>query len=178
MNDVQNILAKKYAKAFVNLFSNHINDDIAERIRVLASYLYEHRRALMYVQITKLDGDATRKKFDTLFTSLGVDHIFVSLIDMLLVDRRIFLLPRIMNFIYLFYLEKHSIMDFTIESPIDLEDTELMVIKNFLEEQTGKHIRCRLIRNANLIAGIRVYSDTLYFEHSIRKYLRMLGTTT
>ncbi len=178
MSDSQDILAKKYAKAFINLFSNQINDDIAERVRALASYLYEHRRALLYVQITKLDGDATRKKFDTLFTSSGVDHIFASLIDMLLVDRRIFLLPRIMNFIYLFYLEKHSIMDFTIESAVDLDNQELMVIKKFLEDQTGKHIRYRLIRNANLIAGIRVYSDTLYFEQSIRKYLRILGTTT
>ncbi|MBA2307603.1 F0F1 ATP synthase subunit delta [Candidatus Dependentiae bacterium] len=178
MNDKYDILAKKYAKAFINLYSDTITEELAERIHLLGRYFHEHRRALLYVQITKLDGDATRKRFDTLFMSAGVDHMFASLIDMLLGDRRIFLLPRIMNFIYIFYLEKRSIIHFTIESAMDLDDQELAIVKNFLEEQTGKQVRYRVKRNPGLIAGIKMYSDTLYFEHSIRKYLRILSTTT
>lgn len=177
MNDIQDALARKYAQAFVHLNFAHMNDALADRIYALSRYFDKHRRALFYVQLTTLDGDATKKNFDELFNSSGVDHLFGSLIDLLLLHRRIALLPRIMSFIYYFYLQKQGIMEFTIESPLDLTESELSQLHAFLEEKTGKRIRYYVRKNPDLIAGIKLYSSTLGFERSIRQYLRLLSTS-
>ncbi|MBA3751488.1 F0F1 ATP synthase subunit delta [Candidatus Dependentiae bacterium] len=177
MNVAHELLAKKYAKAFINLFSDHISDEVADRIYTLSRYLVEHRRALFYVQLTKLDGDATKKNFDDLFMRFGVDHIFSPLIDMLLEAKRIFLIPRIMYYIYHLYLEKRNSMFFTIESSVPLTDDELSVLRTFLENKTGKNILYHVKLNPDLIAGVKMYSNTRYFEQSIRNYVRTLSTT-
>lgn len=104
-----------------------------------------------------------------------MDSLFEPIIDLLLKDKRIFLLPRVIYHVCRLYLEKNNIMHFTVESPIVLHADEMSVLQDFLARKTGKKILFSVKRNKDLIAGLRVYSDTYGFEHSIRKQLRALG---
>jgi len=175
MDIQQNKLAKKYARAFINLWGDKLSVELVERLQIVSDYLHKQREALFFVQVSSLDGDVTKNNFQSLLESFSVDALFGPLIELLIVDKRIFLLPRVINYICTLYLEKNNIMHFTVESPIILHADELSVLKDFLAKRTGKHILFSLKKNKQLIAGIKVYSDTIGFEHSVRKNLRALS---
>lgn len=178
MNIFYDKLSKKYARAFVNLFADKLDVALAQRIEGLSLYLHKHRSALFYVQLTALDDANTKQNFESLLAYFKVDIIIQSLIDLLLEHKRLFLLPRILHHVYELYLEKVNIMSFEIESAIYLHEPELVQLKTFLEHKTGKNILYRIKQNKDLIAGLKIYSNTLGFEHSIRKQLRSLSTMT
>ena len=67
-----------------------------------------------------------------------------------------------------------NIMHFTIESTVNLSREELVPLKLFLAKKTGKSIIFHTEIKPELIAGIKAYSETLGFEHSIRKRLQAL----
>ncbi len=176
MDIQQEKLAKKYAKAFINLYGHKLNIELVERLQIVSDYLHKQREALFYVQLSVLDGATTKRNFEELLKSFSVDDLFGSLIELLLVDKRIFLLPRVIHYICTLYLEKNNIMHFTVESPIVLHADEMTVLKLFLAKHTGKTILFSVKKNPKLIAGLKVYSETFGFEHSVRKQLRALST--
>lgn len=175
MDIQQDMLAKKYAKAFINLYGDKLNVELVERLLIVSDYLQKQRDALFYVQLSALDGALTKKNFEDLLRSFSVDALFGSLIELLLVDKRIFLFPRVLRHICTLYLEKNNIMRFTVESPIVLHADEMSILKDFLAKRTGKTILFTVKKNKWLIAGLKVYSDTLGFEHSVRRQLRALS---
>lgn len=178
MDIQQEKLAKKYAKAFVNLYAARLNVELVERLQIVSDYLHRQREALFYVQLSALDGDTTKKNFEELLKQFSIDSLFNPLIELLLRDKRIFLLSRVIHYICVIYLEKNNIMHFTVESPVNLNAEDLTTLKSFLSRQTGKTILFSIKKNKNLIAGIKAYSDSVGFEHSIRKQLRALSRTT
>lgn len=171
-------LAKKYAEAFINIYGDRLTLELAEQLAIVGDYLHKHREALIYVELSDIDGAITKKNFEELLTSFGVADLFNPLIELLRVDKRIFLLPRVMHHIYALYLERNNIMRFTVEAPHALSAEEITILKGFLARQTGKTILFSVKKNKNLIAGIKVYSGTRGFEHSVRKSLRSLGNYT
>lgn len=167
-------LAKKYAKAFINVYGTQLSRELVEKLQIVSDYLHRQREALFYVQLSVIDGATTKKNFEELLKSFSVDALFGPLIDLLLADKRIFLLPRVLTYVCALYLEKNNIMHFTVESPIALHADEMSILRSFLEKRTGKAIFFTLKKNKELIAGLKVYSATLGFEHSIRRQLRLL----
>lgn len=79
-----------------------------------------------------------------------------------------------MDYIVQLSLEKNNVMRFTIECVLQLTMDELVSIKEYLAKKTGKKIICQIKRNPELIAGLKVYSDTVGFEQSIQNYLKAL----
>ena len=176
MNLQEDILAKKYAKAFINLYGNALNLELVERLEIVADYLKRQHEALFYVQLSDLDNALTKGNFKAMLKSFDIDELFEPLIDLLLKDRRITLLPGVIHHVCGLYLEKNNIMHFIVESPLVLHTDEMTILRSYLAEKTGKNILFTVKKNAQLIAGLRVYSDTYGFEHSIRKQLRAIGT--
>lgn len=171
----QEKLAKKYAKAFVNLYGDKLSVELIERLQIVSDYLHKQREALFYVQLSVLDGDVTKRNFEELLKQFSIDSLFSPLIDLLLIDKRLFLIPLVMKYVCVLYLEKNNIMHVTVESPIALHTDDLTALKAFLSRETGKTILFSVKKNKKLIAGIKVYSDTIGFEHSIRKHLQALS---
>ncbi len=174
MNMLEEKLSKKYAKAFIAVFHEKLSLEVAERIESVAEFLRRQRSALFYVQLSAFDNEATKKKLQQLLHAFGLQELFTSLIDLLVEQKRISLLPRVMDHIVQLSLEKNNIMRFTIECVIQLTMDELVSIKEYLARKTGKKVICQIKRNPDLIAGLKVYSETVGFEQSIQKYLRAL----
>ncbi len=167
-------LAKKYARACINLFVDQIDRSFIEQLDALSAYLYTHRALLFYVQRSALDGDRTKKKVYEMMDAFEGGRLLRPLVDLLIAHKRIFLLPSVMQHLSRLALEKKNIMKFTIESAPALSSQEREVVHEFLTDATGKQIISRTVTNKDLIAGVRVYSATLGFEQSIRKQLRAL----
>lgn len=174
MNIALEKLAKKYAQAFINMYGALFDVELIEKIDMLARYLAVHRQALFYVQISVLDKGRTKNKLDEVLHQCGVEPLLRPLINLLIDHKRMFLLARIMKWISILALENKNIMKFTIESAPALNEDELARVQAFLTKETGKRIIYKTLVNKDLIAGLKVYSETMGFERSIRKQLRAL----
>ncbi len=174
MNTQDNTLARKYAKAFINVFIDKLDTQEMEHVKRLATFLGQHRRVLFYVQLSFLDGETTKKDFLDLLIKFNLDSLFKSLINLLEQQQRLFLLPKILEYIVRLYNEQHGIMEFTIVSSHRLNEPELNQIVDFLSEKTGKKILYTALIDKRLIAGIKLYSDSYGWEHSVRKQLKAL----
>jgi F-type H+-transporting ATPase subunit delta len=110
----------------------------------------------------------------TFFVQFGLNGIFDELIDLLIDDKRITLLIDVLEFIVRRYKSDFNIMDFVIVSSHQLTDKEQNQIKNFLERKTKKKVQYKIKVDPNLIAGLKIYSETLLWEHSIYSQLTSL----
>lgn len=178
MNTQDMELARKYAKAFINVFIDKLNAQEIEHVKRLAKFLGQYRRVLFYVQLAFLDGETTKKDFFDLLIKFNLDSLFTNLINLLESQQRLFLLPKILEYIVKLYNEHHGIMEFTIISSHRLNESELSEIVNFLSIKTGKKILYTALIDKRLIAGLKLYSDTYGWEHSVRKQLEALRSAS
>ena len=169
----EQFLAIKYAKAVYSLWGTQLSGELYEQLSALAATLEEQRSVILLAQIV-YRGDESIAVLETFFKNAGFDSIFVPLISLLNSKRRLILLPRILRELYSLYLEDKNIMHFTIESAVDLTQKQQEEFISFLEKKTGKEIRYTLKSNPDLIAGVKMYSDTLGYEHSIQQKLYQL----
>jgi ATP synthase F1 delta subunit len=177
MNTSDYALAQKYAHAFINVFIDKLNDQKIDHIKQLVVFLEQHKHVLFYVQLSSIDEEQTKTAFLGLLKDFDFDSLFESLIDMLMEQQRLSLLPKILRYIVQFYYNHYGIMEFTILSSHPLSESELEDIVTFLAKKTSKKIIYTTRIDKDLIAGVKLYSDSYGWEHSIRKHLRALEAT-
>jgi F-type H+-transporting ATPase subunit delta len=166
-------IAKRYAQAFLNLYVKKMDRESMENTLILADFLDKHRSVFYYLYVASKDADITNELL-RLFEDAQLPKEFTALIDLLIEDKRVFLFSRVLRQIHDLYLRRMNVVQFTIESAVTLTEDERGQVKVFLEHQTRKEIRATYKVDPSLIAGLRVYSDTLGFEYSIRKELAKL----
>ncbi len=132
-----------------------LSRELVEKLQIVSDYLHSQREALFYVQLSVIDGATTKKNFEELLKSFSVDALFGPLIDLLLADKRIFLLPRVLTYVCALYLEKNNIMHFTVESPIALHADEMSILRSFLEKQQERLYSLLLKRIRSSLQDLR-----------------------
>ena len=137
-------LSKKYAKAFLAVFHEKLSLEVTERIESVTEFLRRQRAALFYVQLSAFDNEATKKKLQQLLQAFGLQELFTSLIDLLVEQKRISLLPHVMDYIVRLSLEKNNVMRFTIECVLQLTMDELVSIKEYLAKRRARKLSAKL----------------------------------
>ncbi len=162
------LLARRYAQAIYEVMPSLIPD----KLLVLADELEQRHSALVVAQ--ELDYAESSPLLEGVFKQAGYGAAFDLLVKLLIEQRRVVLLPLILRALYDLCLQKQGIMHFTIESAVPLSDEEQQSLIIFLKNKTGKEIIYTLKNNPALIAGIKLYSNTYGYEHSIQQKLRQL----
>lgn len=173
MKKSEKILVRRYAQAFLNLFSDQFTREHIEQLPELAQKLDHIPYSLLSMQHS-LGNDSSNKGLEKIFKKVGFKNVFTPLVSVLTLHGRLILLPHIIRYIYKEFLERHDIMDFTIESAVELTDEERNSLVEYLHGKTGKDIRYTLKINRSLIAGVKMYSNTLGFEHSVQQKLQQI----
>lgn len=169
------ILTRRYAQAYVHLFRERLSFDAVQKLPAIAALLEQHRSLLIFAGLHDTK-EKTLVQIVELFTLGGFDEsLSYPLINLLASHNRLKILPWVAKKIYDEYLEAKGIMHFTIESAVPLHDDEREAFVAFLRKKTGKQILYSLVVNPTLIAGVKMYSNTLGFEHSIRQRLYELA---
>jgi F0F1-type ATP synthase delta subunit len=166
-------LGMKYAKAAYSQLHNKLDEAQFEHLLSLANELENQRSLIVLSQMLSKDGERSLV-VEEFFSKAGYGTVLSPLIGLLTIDRRLVLLSFVLKVIYALYLEDKGIMRFVIESPVELTEQERARCLLFLQKQTGKEIRYTLKSNPDLIAGVKMYSDTLGYEHSIQQKLYQL----
>lgn len=174
MKNTEEILARRYAQAFINQFGTELDADLIDRLLLLADIIHPQRALLVYASLKDTQVESI-KILNELFEAAGFGTLFASLITLVADQKRLELLPRILRVIHALYLDQQGIMHFTIESTIDLTQEEQDAFVSYLQKKTDKKIRYTLVNNPALIAGVKMYSNTLSFEHSVRQRLDELS---
>ena len=175
MDSMQRILAKKYASAYMNVFGSSLTSKKIEQIERFVQFLEQHKKVLFYLQLALIDDSLKKESLIALVRKFDLDVSFEKLFDLLLFQKRLFLMPEVLCFIVQFFHEQLHRLIFRAESSHELSSAQLAELKKFLVSQTGKKITLLPRIDKTLIVGIRLVNPTFEWEHSIRKQLRTLS---
>jgi F0F1-type ATP synthase delta subunit len=168
------ILARKYAQAFLNLYIDQITPEGYAALLALQTYLHSHRNALIYFSFPHIALEAKLALFEQLGEKIKPSEPVKTLFETLIRHDRVMLATDVLAKICELYRERKNILLFTIESSHELDATSISIIEDFLARNTGKKIVSKQRVNHSLIAGLRLQSNTLEWEYSIRKQIHEL----
>jgi ATP synthase F1 delta subunit len=168
--DKEQIIAKRYAQAFLNVFP--LNDRDLAAIHQAIIFLDEHEEVLSLLKVPLLDAGLKVQALESyLIDRFELPESFRKLIALLAAQKRSYLIVEVLRCIEVECQERQHIELFTIASSIPLQANDLQSLQQFLAEQTQHTIVYEARHDENLIAGIRMQSAQHLWEYSIRKQL-------
>ncbi len=175
MNFVFQVLANRYAKAFLLSFGKEITFTDFENIKRARDYLQKHSKDLFFLQLPKISKKqkvAIMQKI--ICKQFDLPLLFTKLFGLLVRDKKEQLVAIVFDSLCKLYQKMHNIESFSIESSTELSIEKVEKIKEFLARQTGADIIYTYAINPTLIAGLRMQSDTHYWEYSIKQQLKII----
>lgn len=171
------ILSKKYARAFINVYGSIVKNENLEKLNKFKQFLENHKTALFYTQLISANdaNNIIKKEYSDLINKFNLDKCFEKLIYLLISQKRIFLLPDVIQSIKKIIKEKLLIEEFTYVTTTELSDSQIQSITEFLSNRLNKNIIYKTKIDKKLIAGIKLYSDNVGFEKSIAQKLEALN---
>lgn len=169
----QTPLAKRYAQAFLNTTTFTLND--FNKVQDAILFLEQHPEVFVLLKIPLLDPKIKRNALEEkIIHRFKLPDSFMMLLDVLIEKKRAALILEVLNSILSIYKEKNHVQLFTVSSSSMLDEKSMHTIKHFLQNKTGATIITTFCHDTNLIAGIRMQSDELEWEHSIAKQLKQI----
>ena len=167
------VLARKYARAFLNLYFDALSDQHIGAIAKLQELLRENRSVLCYLSIPGLTEQAQQEFLTKLCERFDLPAYFHRLIEVLAGKNNVELLPAIVAAITKEFLRRKHIIHFVVHSSHELQADERVAIVNFLTKKTGAAVvHADFFVDEALICGIKMRSDGYLFEHSVARELK------
>lgn len=175
MNVARQLLAKRYATAFLNVFFKELSAEAIEHLQALATFMKNHSEGLFYVKLSCIKQSIKQEVLFKLFEKFDLaDEPYRRLLALLAHDRRLFLLPLIIEHILILYKERAGILDATIASSHPLEHAYQQKLEQLIKETLHKTIHYHYTISPALIAGVRLTTNSLLWEYSVRQQLLAL----
>jgi len=168
------VIAKKYANAFFNLYFKNVNENIILNIKEASLYLEKNPNIILFFSLPNLSLSDKNEISNLLISKLKLPNEFIRLINLLIKQNRMFLFNEILKYICNIYKEQNNIVLFEVFSAYPLLDFEKSIISKFLENKLNKKIVLEFKVKDDLIAGIQIKSDNFLWEYSVQKQLHNL----
>lgn len=168
-------LSRKYAQAVLNVFGQSISRDDIAHVEQIISFLKQHKKALFFLRLSRIDVQIKERALDRLFEDLSNKKPFIALVHLLVQENRAHLVYSTLSELVTLYYDMHKVMAFEISTSHSISAESLSRVQQFLARETGNDIIYTYTHDASLIAGIRAQSKTILWEHSIRKQLREIA---
>lgn len=170
----EDILARRYAQAFLNVYEAECTTEGIQAIQRFEDFFKEYPHMQYLLTLPFIPHDKKRAGLALLQERFQVPQIFNALINVLLNKKRIYLLSHVCQHIMRLYMKRKNIMQCTITSSHILSKEDIETIVNFISKKTDATIHYTYEQDKSLIAGVRVRSATIAWEHSIKKQLQQL----
>lgn len=168
------ILARRYAQAFLNLFMDQLSMREYQKLQAMSEFIQSHRQTTFFLGLQSIPSHDKEKLLLDLIQKYNLPASLNNLVTTLIHHDRAGLLGKILDQICELYRKKNRILSFNIESSSILEPDQLDFIHKFLAYNTNSTIVSTAKINKELIAGLRLQSDTYLWEYSIRKQINEL----
>lgn len=168
-------ISKKYAIAYLNLYFNQMTDDAISNLIKLKKFLYKNKKFHAYLGIPKLSVETKINFIDRLCKAFNLSENEINFIHVLIKQKRIELInPIFKKIIELYYIQKNIFL-VNVCTSCTINDKQKSIIINFVHNLIKKEdIKINFCVDKNLISGIKIKSNTLLWEHSVRKHLKIL----
>ncbi|MFC1894653.1 ATP synthase F1 subunit delta [Candidatus Dependentiae bacterium] len=167
-----NLIAKKYALAFLNNFFGQLSDEDIDKLIYLQNFLKKNKLFYVYLRIPSLSGDIKQKAIDRLIKSFDLGEPSLRLIVLLLKEGRIEILDKVLSKIVMLYRFRKKIKLFNVASSHELSLNQQEKVIKFLKNMANGRVIAKFIVDKKLISGLRIQSDNFLWERSIAKQLR------
>jgi F-type H+-transporting ATPase subunit delta len=172
MNVSSNIIAKRYAIAFLNLYFDQISKgDIAFMLE-LEAFLKRNKMFYVYLRIPTIPESIKKKALLKILQEFRVKQAVENLIFLLLEDGRIEILDIVLCQVVQCYREKRGIQSFKIITSHNLSENEKEKVMLFVEHLAKNEVITKFLVDEKLIAGFRIQSKNFLWERSVSKQLR------
>lgn len=174
MTEKETFVARKYARAYLNVFGNDFTIEQFQAFEALGTFLSQHQRVLFFLQLRHIDDQKKQVILQDIVTKLKIPASFMHLVNLLLKDKRASLLEEVVNQVANLYKELNHVIPIAITTSHELNETSCAIIRNFIAQKTSCIVLAHKTVDPTLIAGLRIQSDTLLWEYSVRKQLQQI----
>jgi F-type H+-transporting ATPase subunit delta len=164
-------IAQRYAQALLHVYGDQITADDIEHIDAAATFLAGNNRALFFLRLIGIEQSIKERCLQLICERFHLGVYCHAIMKLLLADKRTFLVFPVFQAIVSLYRQRQGILAFTMMSSHQLTSSEEHALHAFLARSTGKKIIYTRVINAQLIAGVRLQSDTWLWQYSIRNRL-------
>lgn len=177
MRAAQEIIAKKYAQALLNLYFDVIKPECFDTLIVLNEFFKKNERFIRYLCIPTIPDSIKEKMLEKVFESLMVCSTVKQLVAPLMKQRRIELLKQVISQLIDRYRLKIGSVKFSVSTSHQLSSPDQEKIVTFLSKETNKIVLADFFVDKKLICGFRAESKTFLFERSVVKKIRDVKTS-
>ena len=171
MTHVEVLLAKRYAAAYLNVHAASFTAQNLPALQSLQDFLSQNEELLVLLRLPAVPLTLKLEELKKIIHSYGIPESLVDLVRLVLARGRAELLPEVLKQIRVIYYERHKIMSCVIATSHPVTPSALEIIQRFITRKTGWNIIYTHVVDPSLIAGIRVSSDSILWEYSLRKQL-------
>lgn len=172
ISDEQIVLAKRYALALLHVSGDQLSYDDCIALNKAALLLRQHHNWLVFFETPDMTDKQREHMVIMLQERLHVPFACERMVHLLLMHRRMRLLPDVFECVAQLYFMMHKVELFTISSALEMTAVQIETIRAFLAHMTGKKIMYTYRVEASLIAGVRAQSHTALWEYSLTKKIR------
>jgi F-type H+-transporting ATPase subunit delta len=173
MDIKEEIVVKKYAQAFLNSFYTE-STQIYPILTDLNGFLRSHAQFNFIARLPVTFAPLKIGVLKRLLSPYNLPAPVYKLIQLLIEDQRLFLLPSILDQLAQLYRIKNNIVLVTASSPQALSTKQIEQIITFLYQKKRTEIAIQTKIDPALIAGLRLQSDSFLWEHSIAQQLKRI----
>lgn len=166
------LITKKYATAFLNVFSDQITGANLEGWIKLKNFLSKNKFFYIYLRIPTISYLTKQKALIRVAQALNLQKPMIKIMFVLLDHGRIEMLDNVLKNIIILYRQKINTKLFKVTSPYDLNNSEQLVVQEFIKSIASCNVDAEFVVDKKLIAGLRIQSSTFLWERSVAKQLR------
>ncbi len=175
MQTDEDIIAKKYAKAFYNLYVKDLSLDEVEKYNELEQFLQEQKDFYISLRIPSIPLSTKKMVLKKVCEEFELPKGTVALMNLLLDHRRIEILHRVLRQIRYCYKNEKNIQSFKIATSRDITGAQQEKILDYARSISNAQVIPEFEVDPELIIGIRIESITFLWERSIKALLRNIS---
>ena len=165
-------ISKKYATAFLNIFSDQVSDENLKKWIGLEKFLKKNKFFYIYLQVPTISYFTKQKALVRVAKVLKLEKPITKMMFLLLDHGRIEILHMVLNKIILLYRRRINMKFFKVTSSHYLTDDEKGKIIKYIDSISDGGVLAEFEKDEKLIIGLRIQSLTFLWERSIAKQLR------
>lgn len=171
----QSVPAKRYARAYVQEYGDILTLQDIEQMKLVMSFCRNHHNFMSLVSLLASKQVQRHELINDMFEHFSLPETLKKLADLLVARKKLTLFAAVLQDICCLYLHEHNLLDVTIYSATELTQAEQQQFEQFFTKLSDKKIISRVVHDEALIAGVRMQSDVLLWEHSIAARIRLLS---
>ncbi len=171
----EDIIAKKYALAFLNLYGDEYAPDSLEKFAALEEFIKDNQHLYVSLRIPNIPPSTKKLVLDKIAESFSLGGAMKTLMHRLLDDGRIEILDKVLRHIGWTYKRKYNIERFDVATSHTITKNQKDKIIAFIKSRSDATLHTRFVIDPSLIVGVRIESNTFLWERSVKYRLRTVG---